>query len=70
LNTSPENLNQGCAHGSIATFTGEKVRDGYLKRSAHGTFVKIARDRLEKVRTIDFWSQGFACRKPDKAYGN
>jgi len=58
LNNSPENLNQGCTHGFIITFTAEKDRDGYLKHPAHDKFVELVKDRLEKVFVIDFWSQG------------
>jgi len=56
-NNSPENLNKGCTHGWILTFTSEKDRDAYLVHPDHQEFGKLVRPLVADVFVIDFWAK-------------
>jgi hypothetical protein len=54
-NVSPENKSEGFTHVFVVTFKNEADRDAYLKHPAHDDYVKVVRDRREKVIVIDYW---------------
>ena len=56
-NNSPENLNKGCTHGWILTFTSEMDRDAYLVHPDHQEFGKLVRPLVADVFVIDFWAK-------------
>ena len=56
-NNSPENLNKGCTHGWILTFTSEKDRDAYLVHPDHQELGKLVRPLVADVFVIDFWAK-------------
>jgi hypothetical protein len=55
-NVSPEGKSEGLTHCFVVTFRDEAARDAYLKHPAHQDYVKIVRDRREKVVVFDFWA--------------
>jgi heme-degrading monooxygenase HmoA len=56
LNVSQEGKSDGLTHCFVVTFANEKDRDDYIKHPAHEAYVKIVRDRREKVVVCDFWA--------------
>jgi heme-degrading monooxygenase HmoA len=56
-NVSTENKSEGFTHCFVVTFKDEAGRDAYLKHSAHDDYVKVVRDRREKVIVFDFWAE-------------
>ena len=56
-NISPEGKSEGFTHVFLVSFPDEKARDGYLVHPAHDAFVKIVRERREKVIVMDYWSR-------------
>lgn len=55
-NVSPEGKSEGLTHVFVVTFKSESDRDAYLVHPAHEAFVKIVRDRREKVIVFDYWT--------------
>ncbi len=55
-NISPENKSEGFTHCFVVTFQNEAGRDAYLKHPAHDDYVKIVKDRREKVIVFDYWA--------------
>ena len=55
-NVSHEGKSEGLTHCFLVTFANEKDRDAYIAHPAHQAYVKIVRDRREKVVVADFWS--------------
>jgi heme-degrading monooxygenase HmoA len=55
-NVSHEGKSEGLTHCFLVTFASEKDRDAYISHPAHQAYVKIVRDRREKVVVADFWS--------------
>lgn len=55
-NISPENKSEGFTHAFVVTFRDEAGRDKYLIHPAHDEYVKVVRDRREKVIVFDYWT--------------
>jgi len=55
-NVSTENKSEGFTHCFVVTFKDEARRDAYLKHPAHDDYVKVVRDRREKVIVFDYWT--------------
>jgi len=55
-NVSTENKSEGFTHCFVVTFKDEAGRDAYLKHPAHDEYVKVVRDRREKVIVFDYWT--------------
>jgi heme-degrading monooxygenase HmoA len=56
LNVSHEGKSDDLTHCFVVTFASEKDRDDYIKHPAHQEYVKVVRDRREKVIVVDFWA--------------
>lgn len=57
-NVSPENKSEGFTHCFVVTFRDTAGRDVYLKHPAHDDYVKVVKDRREKVIVFDYWAEG------------
>ena len=55
-NVSGEGKSEGLTHAFVVTFRDEAGRDAYLKHPAHDDYVKVVRDRREKVVVFDYWT--------------
>lgn len=55
-NVSIENKSEGFTHVFVVTFRNEKGRETYLSHPAHDEYVKVVRDRREKVIVFDYWT--------------
>lgn len=55
-NVSPEGKSEGFTHVFVVTFKDEAGRDAYLKHPAHDDYVKVVKDRREKVIVFDYWA--------------
>lgn len=55
-NVSSEGKSQGLTHAFVVSFRSEKDRDAYLVHPAHLDYVKVVRDRREKVIVFDYWT--------------
>ena len=55
-NVSPEGKSEGFTHMFVVTFRDEAGRDTYLKHPAHDEYVKVVRDKREKVVVFDYWT--------------
>jgi hypothetical protein len=55
-NVSPEGKSEGLTHCFMVSFTSERDRDVYLTHPAHLEYVKVVRDRREKVVVFDYWA--------------
>jgi len=55
-NISSENKSEGFTHAFVVTFRDEAGRDKYLIHPAHDEYVKVVRDRREKVIVFDYWT--------------
>jgi heme-degrading monooxygenase HmoA len=55
-NVSPEGKSDGFTHCFVVTFKNEADRDAYLKHPAHDDYVKVVKDRREKVIVFDYWA--------------
>lgn len=55
-NVSPEGKSEGFTHVFVVTFKDEAGRDVYLKHPAHDEYVKVVKDRREKVIVFDYWA--------------
>jgi len=56
-NVSQEGKSEGLTHVFVVTFRDEKGRDAYLAHPAHDEYVKVVRDKREKVIVFDYWAQ-------------
>ena len=56
-NVSPEGKSDGLTYAFAVTFRDEAGRDAYLKHPAHDNYVKVVRDRREKVVVFDYWAE-------------
>ena len=56
-NVSTENKSEGFTHCFVVTFKDEAGRNAYLKHPAHDDYVKVVRDRREKVIVFDYWAE-------------
>ena len=55
-NVSPEGKSEGFTHCFVVTFKNEQDRDAYLKHPAYDDYVKVVKDRREKVIVFDYWA--------------
>jgi|SRR5262245_19867898 len=56
-NVSPEGKSEGFSHVFVVTFKTAADRDAYLVHPAHDAYVKVVRDRREKVIVFDYWAE-------------
>lgn len=56
-NVSPEGKSEGLTHCFVVSFRDEKGRDAYLVHPAHLEYVKLAKERREKVVVFDYWTK-------------
>ena len=56
-NVSPEGKSEGFTHVFVVTFKTAADRDAYILHAAHQDFVKIVKDRREKVIVFDYWTR-------------
>ena len=56
-NVSKEGKSEGFTHVFVVTFKDEAGRDAYLKHPAHDEYVKVVKDRREKVVVFDYWAE-------------
>ena len=56
-NISAEGKSEGMTHCFVVSFRDEKGRDAYLAHPAHLEYVKLAKDRREKVVVFDYWTK-------------
>ncbi len=56
-NVSREGKSEGFTHLFVVTFRDEAGRETYLKHPAHEEYVKVVRDRREKVVVFDYWAE-------------
>ncbi|MES2791633.1 MAG: Dabb family protein [Planctomycetota bacterium] len=57
-NVSEENKSEGLTHCFVVTFRDTAGRATYLKHPAHDEYVKVVKDRREKVVVFDYWTEG------------
>lgn len=55
-NVSNEGKSEGFTHVFVVTFKDEAGRETYLKHPAHDEYVKVVRDKREKVVVFDYWA--------------
>jgi len=55
-NVSREMKSEGFTHCFVVTFADEQGRDAYLMSPAHEAYVKVVRDRRDKVIVFDYWT--------------
>lgn len=55
-NVSKEGKSDGFTHVFVVTFKNETDRDAYIAHPAHDAYVKVVRDRREKVIVFDYWA--------------
>lgn len=55
-NVSTEGKAEGFTHAFVVTFKNEKDLAAYLVHPAHEAYVKVVRDRREKVIVFDYWA--------------
>jgi hypothetical protein len=55
-NVSKEGKSEGFTHVFVVTFRNEKGLADYLVHPAHEAYVKVVRDRREKVVVFDYWA--------------
>lgn len=56
-NVSREGKSEGFSHVFVVTFKDEAGRDAYLKHPAHDEYVKVVRDKRDKVIVFDYWAK-------------
>lgn len=56
MNVSEENKSEGFTHCFVVTFRNTDGRATYLKHPAHDEYVKVVKDRREKVIVFDYWT--------------
>jgi hypothetical protein len=54
-NVSKEGKSEGLTHIFVVTFKNEADVAAYIVHPAHDEYVKLARDRREKVVVFDYW---------------
>lgn len=54
-NVSTEGKSEGFTHAFVVTFTNEQDLAAYLVHPAHEAYVKVVRDKREKVIVFDYW---------------
>jgi hypothetical protein len=56
-NISQEGKSEGLTHCFVVTFRDEAGLAAYLKHPAHDEYVKVVKDKREKVVVFDYWSE-------------
>lgn len=56
-NSSPEGKNQGRSHCFTLTFQSDEARDAYLPHPEHVAFAGWARQWIERVTVVDYWTR-------------
>ena len=56
-NVSKEGKSEGFTHVFVVTFKNEMDLANYLVHPAHEEYVKVVRDRREKVIVFDYWTE-------------
>jgi hypothetical protein len=56
-NVSREGKSEGFTHAFVVTFKNEADLAAYLVHPAHEEYVKVVRDRREKVIVFDYWAE-------------
>jgi hypothetical protein len=56
-NVSAEGKSEGFTHAFVVTFKNEKDLAAYLVHPAHDAYVKVVRDKREKVIVFDYWTE-------------
>jgi hypothetical protein len=56
-NVSAEGKSEGFTHAFVVTFKNEKDLAAYLVHPAHDAYVKVVRDKREKVIVFDYWAE-------------
>jgi hypothetical protein len=56
-NVSKEGKAEGLTHAFVVTFKNETDLANYLVHPAHEEYVKVVRDRREKVIVFDYWAE-------------
>jgi hypothetical protein len=55
-NVSTENKSEGLTHAFVVTFRDKKDLDAYIAHPAHQDYVKLVKDRREKVVVFDYFT--------------
>jgi hypothetical protein len=55
-NVSTEGKSEGFTHAFVVTFKNQADVAAYIAHPAHEAYVKIVRDRREKVIVFDYWA--------------
>lgn len=55
-NVSTEGKSEGLTYCFVVSFESEDALAKYLKHPAHDEYVKVVRDRREKVVVFDYWA--------------
>src|SRR5687767_11314113 len=55
-NVSQEGKSEGLTHVFVVTFRDEQGLKTYLKHPAHDDYVKVVKDKREKVFVFDYWA--------------
>ena len=55
-NISKEGKSEGFTHAFVVTFKNEADLAAYLVHPAHDAYVKVVRDRRDKVIVFDYWA--------------
>jgi heme-degrading monooxygenase HmoA len=55
-NVSKEGKSEGFTHAFVVTFKNDADLAAYLVHPAHDAYVKVVRDRREKVIVFDYWA--------------
>jgi hypothetical protein len=56
-NVSKEGKSEGFTHAFVVTFKNEADLAAYLVHPAHDDYVKVVKDRREKVIVFDYWAE-------------
>lgn len=56
-NVSEEGKSEGLTHCFVVTFKGKAGLAAYLKHPAHDEYVKVVKDKREKVVVFDYWAE-------------
>lgn len=55
INVSAEGKSEGFTHAFMVSFRDERGRDHYLAHPAHQDYVRMVKERREKVIVADYW---------------
>jgi heme-degrading monooxygenase HmoA len=57
-NVSKEGKSEGFTHVFVVTFKSEADLAAYIVHPAHEAYVKVVKDKREKVVVFDYWAEG------------